>query len=185
MVENEKGIVEAAKEWSKGDKEGEALVKKLETHDRKDILDYCNVRYDVMKRYNYHAFAEDPDYNSYKALFFNPYYSLLDLFDKFNENPESHIKYLTFASSPEFDKFSLLNRTEFPIPYYNILGDKDYQTNYIQAEDYFNKVKAPRKKLYIMKNMTHGLLAVRSGEFSNIMHEIAKLEQNNNSTTTM
>jgi len=185
MVENEKGIVEAAKEWSKGDKEGEALVKKLETHDRKDILDYCEVRHDVMKRYNYHASAEDPDYNSYKALFFNPYYSLLDLFDKFNENPESHIKYLTFASSPEFDKFSLLNRTEFPIPYYNILGDKDYQTNYIQAEDYFNKVKAPRKKLYIMKNMTHGLLAVRSGEFSNIMHEIAKLEQNNNSTTTM
>jgi len=185
IKQNEEALIEVAKEWSKGDKEGEALVAKMEANVNKRNFEYYTVREEVMERYNYHVFAEGPDYNLIAALFFNPYYSLTDLYKMINISDELQIKYMEFLSAPEFDNFSLLNRTEFPIPYYNILGDKDYQTNYLQAEEHFNKVKAPRKKLYIMKNMTHGLMAVRSGEFSDIMHEIAKLEQNSNSTTTI
>ena len=57
---------------------------------------------------------------------------------------------------------------------YNINGDKDYQTNYLLAQDYFERITAPQKEMYIMKNMTHGLLESRSEEFSRIVHQIAK-----------
>jgi len=184
MKQNEAAFVEAAKIWSKGDKEGEELVAKLDVNNRN--LDYYLIRQKVMERYGFHGLAESPDYNIFTTLFFNPYYSILDLLKLLFSSQNGLSKYMDFLSSPEFDNFSLLNRTEFPIPYYNINGDHDYQTNYIQAQDYFNIVKTPRKKLYMMKDMNHGLLEVRSGEFSNIMHEIAKLEQNanTNSTTT-
>jgi len=132
--------------------------------------------------------SEKPDYNVYSALFFNPYYSLKDLYNFIKGllfESENHSKYNDFISSPKFDKFSLLNRTEYQIPYYNINGDHDYQANINLAENYFNIIKAPRKKFYKMNDMNHGLLSVRSGEFSNYMHEIAALEQTSNSTTTI
>ena len=69
-----------------------------------------------------------------------------------------------------------MDKTEYKVPYYNINGDKDYQANFELAQDYFDSVKAPRKKMYMMKNMAHGLLEVRSGEFSDIVHEIAAME---------
>lgn len=59
---------------------------------------------------------------------------------------------------------------------YNINGDKDYQTNYLIAQDYFELVNAPRKKMYIMKDTTHGLLESKSEEFSDMLHEIAQKE---------
>ena len=40
-------------------------------------------------------------------------------------------------------------------------------------------INAPRKKMYIMEDMTHGLLESRSEEFSEILHEIAQLEHQN------
>jgi len=176
MKKNEEAFLEAAKEWSKGDEEGEKLVASLDINNR--TMDYYLTRNQVMQRYGYHGLAEKVDYNVFFTLLFNPYYSYWQLL-KVIFAPGDLTKYMNFLSSDEFDNFSLLNRTEYQIPFYNILGDHDYQTNHFQAEDYFNRVKAPRKKLFIMKNMNHGLLEVRSGEFSDIMHKIAKLEQTN------
>lgn len=62
------------------------------------------------------------------------------------------------------------------MPYYNINGDKDYQTNYKLAQDYFDKVNAPYKQLYLMENMTHGLLESDSEGFSDILHQIAETQ---------
>jgi len=154
----------------------------------KPTVEYVITRNKVMQRYGYDMLAETPDYNIYSALFFNPYYSISDVFKTLKNIfsiQDEQIKYLDFLFSQEFDKFSLLSRTEYQIPYYNINGDHDYQTNVFQAEKYFNIVKAPRKKFYKMNNMNHGLLEVRSGEFSDLMHEIATLEQTNNSTSTI
>jgi len=180
IKENEKALKEAVKEWTRGDKEGEQLYEKfISTNSTRE---YVTTRYKLMKRYGYDGLAEKPDYSMLGALFFNPYYSYYDIFRllaNFVVLPEEQIKYLDFLFSPEFDKFSLLNRTEYQIPFYNINGDHDYQANTFQAEDYFNDVKAPRKKLYMMKDMNHGLLEVRSNEFSDIIHEIAKTEQDN------
>ncbi len=61
----------------------------------------------------------------------------------------------------------------YEFPFYNINGDKDYQTNYLLAGEYFDMIEAPYKKMYIMKDTTHGLLESKSEEFSKIIHEIA------------
>ncbi|MDE5864769.1 MAG: hypothetical protein K2H34_10535, partial [Lachnospiraceae bacterium] len=83
--------------------------------------------------------------------------------------------YGKFLSSKEFNKFSLTGRYEYQVPYFNINGDKDYQTNYLIAQDYFDAIEAPNKKLYIMENTTHGLLESKSEEFSEILHEVAEI----------
>jgi hypothetical protein len=62
------------------------------------------------------------------------------------------------------------------MPYYNINGDNDYQTNYIIAQEYFDKVNAPYKQMFIMKDTTHGLLESKSELFSIYVHDIAKAE---------
>ena len=85
--------------------------------------------------------------------------------------------YEEFLRSDEFNKFSLLGKTDYQVPFYNINGDRDFQTNYLIAQDYFESVNAPRKKIYIMENTTHGLLESKSEEFSDILHEIAQSEQ--------
>lgn len=69
---------------------------------------------------------------------------------------------------------SLLGRYDYAMPFYNIDGDMDYQTNFELASDYFQRVNAPDKRLFVMKNATHGLLESRSEEFSGFMHEIAE-----------
>jgi len=61
--------------------------------------------------------------------------------------------------------------------YYRVQIGKDYQTNYILAQEYFDTVEAPYKKMYIMKDTTHGLLESKSDDFSKNLHEIADLEK--------
>ena len=56
-------------------------------------------------------------------------------------------------------------------------GDKDYQTNYKLAQEYFEEVNAPYKQMFIMENMTHGLLESDSEGFSEIVHQIAEIEK--------
>lgn len=73
----------------------------------------------------------------------------------------------------EFQDFSLKGRLEYAVPYYNINGNMDYQTNYKLAQEYFDSVEAPYKEMFIMENTTHGLLESKSGEFSEIVHKIA------------
>lgn len=63
------------------------------------------------------------------------------------------------------------------MPFYNINGDRDYQTNYRLAQEYFAQVNAPYKQMYLMENMTHGLLESDSEGFSGILHQIAETEK--------
>ena len=85
--------------------------------------------------------------------------------------------YLDFFASEEFASFSLIGRSDYKVPYYNINGDMDYQTNYKLAQEYFEEVNAPYKQMFIMENMTHGLLESDSDGFSEIVHQIAKTER--------
>ena len=85
--------------------------------------------------------------------------------------------YLEFFSSNEFKKFSIQGKYNYEVPYININGSDDYQTNYILAEEYYNNVVAPCKQLYIMEDTTHGLLESKSKLFSGYIHKIAELQQ--------
>ena len=81
------------------------------------------------------------------------------------------------VSLGDLEEFSLKGKDDYQVPFYNISGDKDYQTNYKLAQEYFEEVNAPYKQIFIMENMTHGLLESDSDGFSEIVHQIAKTER--------
>ena len=179
VAENEKRYWEAAKEGAKGNEEDEQLIEKCISGEIPSMsVEYLNVRTGMMNKYGFSVFSEKSDYSIIAALFFNPYYNLLDeikgvrlALTQGSSNP-----YFDWDESEEFRGLSILDETEYKVPYYNINGDKDYQANFELAQDYFDSIKAPRKKMFLMKDMAHGLLEVRSGEFSDIVHEIAAIE---------
>ena len=118
-------------------------------------------------------FADGRDYSLAAAQVFNPYYSFGDFY---RHNNSEFTVYEKFLLSDEFSKFSILDKMEYQVPFYNINGDKDYQTNYLIAQDYFERITAPRKEMYIMEDTTHGLLESKSEAFSDILHKIAQIE---------
>ncbi|MBD5533382.1 MAG: alpha/beta hydrolase [Lachnospiraceae bacterium] len=171
FYQNEIAFKEEAIQWAGDDEESKRLIEKLNINDFS--TEYFAARNALMEKYGYHMFADGTDYSLIAAQVFNPYYSLGDFYKFFNSDLSV---YEEFLGSDEFNKFSLLGRTDYQVPYYNINGDKDYQTNYLIAQDYFESVNAPRKNMYIMENTTHGLLESKSEEFSAILHEIAQRE---------
>ena len=114
------------------------------------------------------------DYCFFAAVLFNPYYSLKEILDDLKREDLS-AEYKSFFLSDGFLEMSLLGRCDYEVPYYNINGDIDYQTNYSLACEYFEKVNAPKKQMFVMKDATHGLLESRSEEFSGNLHQIADL----------
>ncbi len=116
------------------------------------------------------------DYNIIAAVVFNPYYSLGDIY---NNITSDYSVYLEFLGSKEFEKFSLLGKTDYKVPFYNINGDRDYQTNFSLAQKYFDEINAPYKQMFIMKDTTHGLLESKSEEFSDILLRLLKIDISN------
>ena len=167
--ENEVRIKEAAVRWAADDKEMLALTEKLTPE--KMNMEHFNARNTLMNTYGYGMMKDGSDYSLPAAIIFNPYYSLKDWVDYFSRNMNV---YLDFMFSNGLADFSLKDRTNYKVPYININGDMDYQTNYIYAQEYFDKLEAPYKKMYIMKDTSHGLLESKSEEFSVILHEAAE-----------
>lgn len=169
---NEEAFQEIARTWV-DDEEGKNLYRTLTSQPGYN-KEYYAARQALMEKYGYDMMAEGADYNLLATQIFNPYYSLGDFY-RFLKADSS--VYDEFIASDEFRKFSLLGRTEYQVPYYNINGEKDYQTNWLIAREYFDEISAPRKELFIMKDMTHCLLESRSGEFSEILHQIATVSR--------
>ena len=115
------------------------------------------------------------DYNMVATVLFNPNYSIIDWIKYFQRDMSI---YLEFFNSDELRAFSLKGRYDYEVPYFNINGDRDYQTNFNLAQEYFDEINAPYKQMFIMKDTTHGLLISKSEEFSEILHEIAVINNN-------
>lgn len=171
FYQNEVAFKEQAVKWTENDKEGRQLIDKLTVGDFS--MEYYAARNAIMEKYGYDLFADGTDYNLTAAQIFNPYYSIGDFYKYINSD---FSVYEDFLKSDEFNKFSLIGKTDYQVPFYNINGDKDYQTNYLIAQDYFETINAPYKEMYIMKDTTHGLLEAKSKEFSDIIHKIAQAE---------
>ena len=167
--ENEKRLYEAALTWSENDPEGREMVEKWRFGTNPED---GHLRNRILKRYGFDMMKDGADYNVNVAVFFNPYYSLKEIRERMQERNE---EYDSFWVSDGFREMSLLGRYDYAMPYYNINGDIDYQTNYSLACEYFEQVNAPRKQMFVMKDATHGLLESRSEEFSGYLHQIAAL----------
>ena len=103
----------------------------------------------------------------------NPDYSLKEIRNSIRYEDDIFAQYRSFLKSDGFRDMSLLGRYDYAVPFYNIDGDMDCQTNFELACEYFSRVNAPEKELLAMKNATHGLLESRSEEFSALLHRIA------------
>ena len=170
--ENERRLYKAALTWSENDSEGREIVEKwgATLAEEEDV----HLRSKIMERYGYGMMKDGTDYSLFAAVLFNPYYSLKEIFDTLKREGFSK-EYNSFFLSDGFLDMSLTGRYDYEVPYYNINGDIDYQTNYSLACEYFEKVNAPKKHMLVMKDATHGLLESRSEEFSDYLHQIAEL----------
>lgn len=54
-------------------------------------------------------------------------------------------------------------------PVYFFIGEKDLQTNFTIAEQYFEKLKAPKKKIFLFKDAGHSVLTEKSEEVQKII----------------
>ena len=171
-LENEEAFKQEAILWAEGDEEILQLVNQL-TPDNV-TMEHINARNAIMQKYGYDMMVNGSDYNLVSTIIFNPNYSLIDWINYFKRDMSV---YLAFFTSEEFASFSLKDRVDYQVPFYNINGDKDYQTNYKLAQEYFEEVNAPHKQMFLMENMTHGLLESDSEGFSEIIHQIAKTER--------
>jgi pimeloyl-ACP methyl ester carboxylesterase len=57
----------------------------------------------------------------------------------------------------------------FELPVYIILGRHDVNGTYWVAEDYFNRLQAPHKRLYIFEDSGHGMIWQETDKFHDIM----------------
>lgn len=171
-LENEQAFKQEALMWAEGDEETMQLVNQLTPNNT--TVEHFGLKNAIMKKYGYDIMANGSDYSLISTIIFNPNYTILDWIKYFNVDMSS---YLDFYTSDEFADFSLKGRVDYQVPFYNINGDKDYQTNYKLAAEYFEQVNAPYKQMYMMENMTHGLLESDSKGFSDIVHLIAETEK--------
>lgn len=171
-LENEEAFKQEALIWAEGDEEALQLVNQL-TPDNTTV-EHFGIKNEIMQKYGYDIMVNGADYNLITTIIFNPNYSIADWIKYLKADMSS---YLDFYTSDEFAEFSLKGKVDYQVPFYNINGDKDYQTNYKLAADYFEHVNAPYKQMYIMENMTHGLLESDSEGFSEIIHKIAETEK--------
>lgn len=171
-MENEEAFKREAALWAEGDGEALKLVHQL-TPDH-ITMEHISAKNQIMQKYGYDMMANGSDYPLIPTILFNPNYSILDWINYFKRDMGV---YLDFFASEEFTSFSLQGRVHYQAPFYNINGDRDYQTNYKLAQEYFEEVNAPYKQLFLMENMTHGLLESDSEGFSQIVHQIAQIER--------
>lgn len=172
MYDNEKAFIEEALSWAAGNEEDTKLLKQCDP--KALTMEYLQIRNTVMNKYGYGMMKDGTDYSLPAAVIFNPNYSLADWINYFSRDMGV---YTDFMLSGGLDDFSLKGRYDYSIPYYNINGDMDYQTNHEIAQEYFDSVNAPYKEMIVMENTTHGLLESRTEEFSEILHGIAAEEQ--------
>lgn len=158
------------RKWAEGDDEAMKLVEQLTPED--NTIEHIKAKNTLMERYGYDLMVDGSDYNLVTTILFNPNYSIIDWVKYFQRDMSA---FLDFYNSDEMKAFSLKDRCNYEVPYFNINGDKDYQTNFNLAQEYFDRVNAPYKQMFIMKKTTHGLLESKSDEFSEILHEIATI----------
>lgn len=72
-----------------------------------------------------------------------------------------------FVQSCNIDLFESLPTINCPV--YFFAGEKDYNTNHSITKEYFNKVSAPKKDLFLFANAGHGLPETDPGLFQDII----------------
>ncbi|MCL2456444.1 MAG: alpha/beta hydrolase [Defluviitaleaceae bacterium] len=101
-----------------------------------------------------------------KLLFKSPIFKMSDLFLMIKA-PKTNIKLMKWQTD-----YSVWDTTEYSVPVFYILGSDDWQTPSALAAKYFEKINAPQKKLYWIKNAGHATDLDNPTDFYGAVKEI-------------
>ncbi|OPJ55479.1 alpha/beta fold hydrolase [Clostridium oryzae] len=78
-----------------------------------------------------------------------------------------------------WSKFDIRSESaEYKVPIYYILGENDWQTPHVIAEEYFKKINAPHKKLYLIPGAGHMTMIDQPNLFFDALVDISNKEKN-------
>ncbi|MDR0270503.1 alpha/beta hydrolase [Paenibacillus sp.] len=76
----------------------------------------------------------------------------------------------------DFDLFA--EPADYQVPVYFVLGDQDWQAPYVIAEDFFAKIQAPRKQLFLLPGAGHRIMLDQTELFTDALTTIRNREEN-------
>jgi pimeloyl-ACP methyl ester carboxylesterase len=104
-----------------------------------------------------------------KTLIKSPIFSLSDIFSLF-KGMNNNKKLWDFLFSNSLYEES----SDYEIPVFYILGERDFQAPNIIASRYFNSINAPMKKIFIMEEAGHFMMLDQTKQFADVLEEICK-----------
>lgn len=173
---NEEKLFKEIRIMAKDSEKDLALIDELEAT-TEPTARYFEIRTELLDKYGQNIDIKRSDLNIRLAVMCNPYYTSKELrrSEYMEDCKNKDNAYSRYISSKETnDYFSLKDVVDFPIPYYNINGDRDFIADYRTAQDFFDRLNAPAKKMYVLENTTHGTLLENSKGFSECIHDIAE-----------
>lgn len=175
MLENERVGYEKVKELILQANDKKSL-KKLEA-----IGDYPGDKFDnkcfkkcmkirrLQSKYN---LAVNMDLSICRTAFKSPIFRLSDI-SAMIKGIKANEKTLDYLGA-----FNLNSQSaEYKVPIYYILGGDDWQTPYVLAEEYFNKIDAPYKDFYLIPNAGHVTMLDQPQLFFDALVEINNKEK--------
>ena len=67
---------------------------------------------------------------------------------------------------------------DYQVPVYYLLGERDFQAPYPIAQAYFETIRAPHKKLWMVENAGHFMMLDQPGAVSALLAEIKAAQVN-------
>ncbi|MFT9816520.1 alpha/beta fold hydrolase [Lysinibacillus sp. NPDC056185] len=126
----------------------------------------------IRKLQGKYGLAAKSDLPVFISAFKSPIFKLSDL-SAFSKGLKANSKVHEFL-----EDFDLTTESSvYKVPVYYILGENDWQAPSIIAEEYFTKIIAPHKKLFIIPNAGHRIMMDQTTLFSDALLQIFNNEQ--------
>jgi len=154
MMENERyGYAKVREEIIKANNNSD--LKKLESLGEYPTLPYnkdmIKVMSNLRKIQSKYKLAASPSPSLIIGVMKSPIFKLSDILGLIKGLDANSDTFKYLFEHYDLDKESL----EYKIPIYYILGDNDWQAPYPLAQEYFEKIKAPKKELFLIHNAGH------------------------------
>lgn len=117
------------------------------------------------------------DVNVISAMIFCPYWSVKDYYNMFFASVPTKAEdfpqypYLDCCQLGNMDAISVIDRTDYKVPVYIIMGDKDYTVMTSVTKEYYDSITAPDKGYYEVGG-GHYMPMLLSEKLSETVHEI-------------
>lgn len=185
-IEQLKALKNVALEWTKNDPEYRAIAEsiiidqadfdKMTTEEKRQLSMEWNKLYE---KYTEPDSEFAGDVNVISAMIFCPYWSVKDYYNMFFASVPTKVEdfpqypYLDCGQWGNMSTISVLDRTDYKVPVYIIMGDKDYTVMTSVTKKYYDNITAPDKGYYEVEG-GHYMPMLLSEKLSETVHEITE-----------